>query len=711
MRQTFLEELIYKQIHSSNKSGKLSKIHLGNPWPLGSTLTKKGVNFSIAAPTADGIQLLIFRNSDDKRPKEIFELDQTHRSGDYWHIEVEGLQEGTLYAYKVFDAKQKNRKRDFSAKVLLDPCARAISGWNAYKRATAIGNGSNVMSCLKGVVCERDEFDLIAHPRPRHRLNQSVIYELHVGGFTSCPNSSVGEKSKGTFIGLLKKLPYLKSLGITTIELMPIHAFDSSDAPQGVLNHWGYSPINWFTPHPNYVIGDDPLQARRQIRELIAACHDEGIEVLIDVVYNHTTEGNQDGPTISWKGFGEDFYYFQNKNGEYLDVSGCGNSIAANRPLVTQLILESLRCWATELGVDGFRFDLGVALSRGENLEPLNKPFLFEALEADPRLSDLKLLSEPWDCGGLYRLGDFPAKNIATWNGHFRDDLRRFWKGDNNTIWGVKERLLGSSDLYKESLNPLDHSLNFITSHDGFTLNDLVSFNEKHNLANGENNRDGENHNNSWNHGIEGPTSDRLITSLRNRQKRNLLSTLLLTPGIPMLLMGDEVGRSQGGNNNTWCQNNKLGWMIWEEAECDLNLLDFVKKLLILRAKFPALFSPSSPHPKSPTEGSNQIWVELHGVELSKPDFNEWSHTISYSLEKGSKGSIMWMGLNACDHPIHFQLPHPASPWNLILNTARQNNEPLLTKPTPWRKSGLEIESKSLVVMMAKEYSSSINFG
>ena len=298
-------------------------------------------------------------------------------------------------------------------------------------------------------------------------------------------------------------------------------------------------------------------------------CHKNGIEVILDVVYNHTTEGDKNGPTISWKGFGESTYYHKNKQDEFLDVTGCGNTIAANHPIVRHLILESIRCWSNELGVDGFRFDLGIALSRGKDLAPLDLPPIFEEIESDPLLTDLKLISEPWDCGGLYRLSDFPAKRISTWNGHFRDDLRRFWKGDKNSTWPLKDRLVGNPGIYKDSKDSVKKSINLITSHDGFTLADLVSFNKKHNLSNGESNRDGENHNNSWNHGFEGPSTNQEIKELRLRQQRNLFSSLLLSPGVPMILMGDEVGRSQGGNNNAWCQNSPIGWMIWNHEDCD----------------------------------------------------------------------------------------------------------------------------------------------
>ncbi|MEC9028655.1 MAG: glycogen-debranching protein, partial [Cyanobacteriota bacterium] len=376
----------------------------------------------------------------------------------------------------------------------------------------------------------------------------------------------------------------------------------------------------------------------------------------------------------SWRGFSDALYYHQNDSGEYLDVSGCGNSIAANRPIVRQLILESMRCWAIELGVDGFRFDLGIALSRGEGLKPLENPPLFEEIEADPELSDLKLFSEPWDCGGLYRLSDFPAQRIGTWNGHYRDDLRAFWKGDEDSAWRMGQRLSGSADLYKGEPAPLGRSLNFITAHDGFTLNDLVSFNRKHNLANGESNRDGENHNNSWNNGIEGPCSDHAVQALRHRQMRNLIATLLLSRGVPMLLMGDEVGRSQGGNNNSWCQDNPLGWMLWNPEQCDMDLHLFVSRLLMIRHQLSELFSPiNHPPEERPVrlqQSPDDLWLQWHGVEIDKPDWGSWSHTICYSLNRGSSGAVMWMGFNAYSKAMHFDLPEPTSAWHRILDTA-----------------------------------------
>ncbi len=685
------------------------KIHLGRAWPLGSSITSRGVNFSIAAPNANRVELLLYKQVNDIAPERIIELNSNHRSGDYWHIEIENLKEGSIYCYRVFEQKNVNGNPTSNFKVLIDPCARAIGGWDVYQRNAAKGTAENLNCCLKGIVSERDQFDFDSHPRPRHSWKKCVIYELHVGGFTNRPDSKVLDIYRGTFNGLSEKIPYLKDLGITTIELLPIYAFDPYDAPKGLDNYWGYSPINWFTPHHEYISGNNHLEARNQVRELVGKCHDEGIEVIIDVVYNHTAEGNHEGPTISWKGFADSIYYYKDKDNKYQDVSGCGNSIAANRPLVRQLILESMRCWANELGVDGFRFDLGIALSRGENLMPLEKPPLFEEIEADPLLSGLKIVSEPWDCGGLYKLGDFPSKTINTWNGHYRDDIRKFWKGDKGTTWLLKERLTGSPDLYKDMSSGLWKSINFITAHDGFTLHDLVSFDVKHNLANGEDNRDGENHNNSWNHGVEGPSTNDDLLVLRNRQKKNLLATLLLSPGTPMLLMGDEVSRSQGGNNNTWCQNSPLGWMIWDEKICDRNMYSFIKKLLQIRATLPELFCPDYPHKEEqlidPNEKQKPLWIQWHGIKPFKPDWNNWSHTISYSINKGNEGSVLWMGFNAYSKKMFFELPKNALPLTVILNTSLTSPEDLKQIHQKTNLKEIELESRSVILMISREYS------
>ena len=678
-------------------------MHLGRPWPLGASLTAGGVNFSVVAPLATRLELLLFAHGEAAEPCQVIELDQRHRSADHWHVEVEGIGLGQCYGYRVFGPLQPGGHGFNPSKVLLDPCARAIAGWELYQRGAAVGAAPNTGCCLKGVVTERDRFDFDAAPRPRHSWQSSVIYELHVGGFTQGPDCPVPAERQGSLLGLIDTIPTLQELGITAIELLPVMAFDPADAPPGRFNHWGYSPLSWMAPHPGYLLGDDPLAARQQVRQLVSACHRAGIEVLLDVVYNHTTEGNQAGPTLSWRGFCDRLYYQQSAKGDYQDVSGCGNTIAANRPLVRRLILESLRCWATELGIDGFRFDLGIALSRGDNLAPLEQPPLFEAMEADPDLADLKLISEPWDCGGLYKLADFPARRVATWNGRFRDDLRRFWKGDEKTCWTLGQRLSGSPDLYTETPVHPGQCITFLTAHDGFTLADLVSFNGKHNLANGEANRDGDNHNNSWNHGVEGPSTDHAITALRERQLRNLLASLLLAPGVPMLLMGDEVRRSQGGNNNTWCQNNPLGWMHWQPDAGDQALRLYLRRLLQLRRRLLPLLNPELPFEERPQRRSTDVshrWRQWHGVELAKPDWAAWSHTLAWSIHDHREGPLLWCGMNAYSKAMHFDLPVCPSGWLRVIDTALPPGDDLPARPQPWRPIGIPLENRSLVLLV-----------
>ncbi|CAK6699189.1 isoamylase [Synechococcus sp. CBW1107] len=682
----------------------MSSIQLGHPWPLGAALTARGVNFSLVAPSASRVELLLFARGSSPEPFRIIPLDLRHRSGDHWHVEVEGIGAGTCYGYRVYGPLHPGGHGFNPSKVLLDPCARAISGWDVYRRGDAIGAIPNTAACLKGVVTERDHFDFVAAPRPRHSWQTTVIYELHVGGLSRGQGSPVAPERQGSLLGVIDCLPYLRSLGVTALELLPVMAFDPQDAPHGRQNYWGYSPLSWMAPHQGYLVGDDPLAGRQQVRQLVTACHQAGIEVLLDVVYNHTSEGNQAGPTLSWRGLADRLYYHQNSRGDYLDVTGCGNTIAANRPLARRLLLESMRCWALELGIDGFRFDLGIALSRGEELAPLDKPPLFEEIEADPELSDLKLVSEPWDCGGLYRLNDFPARRMGTWNGRFRDDVRRFWKGDDNGSWLMAQRLSGSPDLYGGKPATAGRSITFITAHDGFTLADLVSYDRKHNLANGEDNRDGDNHNNSWNHGVEGPCSDLQINELRNRQIRNMLGTMLLAPGVPMLLMGDEVRRSQGGNNNTWCQNNPLGWMHWRPDEDDQRLHRFLSRLVRLRRRLESLLNPEIPHADSPPSKPGErdlIWREWHGVELLQPDWGSWSHSLAWSLHDMRHGPLLWCGMNAYYQPMVFKLPEASAGWLRVIDTGAPDGDDVMASPQPWIAEEAALESRSLMLLLA----------
>ena len=668
----------------------MNDINSGTPLPLGSSITSKGVNFSLIATNAEFIEILLFEKEDSINPKKIFKLDVNHNTGHYWHAEIIGLKEGAIYAFRI---KQKNNgvNNNCFKTVLIDPCSRGITGWSKYKRKNALNNFDNTDSCLKSIVCERKLFNFKDFPRPRHSWEETIIYELHIKSFTQLSNDD-----GSCFKKVLKRIPYLKELGITSIELLPIFCFDPTDAPDGLENFWGYSPINWFTPHFQYLSNISAEKNREEFRKFVEECHKANIEVILDVVYNHTSEGDSHGPAISWKGIDENLYYFIDKDKNYQDVSGCGNTIAANRGLVRKLIIESLKCWANELGVDGFRFDLGVALSRGENLIPLDNPPIFEDIECEPELSDIKLISEPWDCGGLYKLNDFPSKRTFTWNGHFRDDLRRFWKGDKDTAWDMSDKIKGSPSYYKEN-NILPKSINFITSHDGFTLKDLVTFNKKHNFANKEQNRDGDNHNNSWNHGVEGPTTNLLIEKLRKRQQKNLLLSLFVSKGVPMLLMGDEIGRSQGGNNNSWCQNNSLAWMHWDKNQQDLELLNYLKYLIKIRKNFITFFNPilsinNSDHEKT----INYYW---HGAKLENPDWSSWSHTIAFSINKGKNNPLFWAGLNAYSKSIDFCLPKCKSKWLKVIDT----NEPFISGPKPINDKFITVENRSSVLIISEE--------
>ncbi len=668
----------------------MTHINKGKPFPLGSSLTTKGVNFSLIATNAEYVEILLFEKEDSTCPNAIFKLDQSHNTGPYWHAEIGNLNEGCIYAFRV---KQKDNgiNNNYEKKVLLDPCSRGITGWRSYKRENALKTHENTNSCLKSVVCNRKLFNFEDYPRPKHSWEQTIIYEIHIKAFTE---STYEDES--CFKKFLKKIPYLKELGITAIELLPIFCFDPTDAPNGLANFWGYSPINWFTPHFEYLSNESAEKNREEFRKLVEECHKSDIEVILDVVYNHTSEGDSQGPAISWKGIDENLYYFIGKDKNYQDVSGCGNTIAANRGLVRKLILESLKCWASELGVDGFRFDLGIALSRGENLSPLDNPPIFEDIECEPELVDVKLISEPWDCGGLYKLGDFPSKNTFTWNGHFRDDMRRFWKGDKDTAWNMSDKIKGSPSIYKDD-NVFPKSINFITSHDGFTLKDLVTFNIKHNFANREQNRDGDNHNNSWNHGIEGPTTNLLINDLRKRQQKNLLLSLLIARGVPMLLMGDEIGRSQGGNNNSWCQNNLLGWMNWNHSQQDLELLEFFKYVIQIRKKLINIFNPSFlPNKQNQDNIPKYHW---HGTKLDSPDWGSWSHTVAFSINKGSTNPLVWIGFNAYSKNIEFSLPECKYNWLKVIDTSTSE----IFEPININEKSVSINSRSSLLIISEE--------
>lgn len=531
----------------------------GRSYPLGASMCQGGINFSIFS-TCDRLELLLFDQPESPQPAKVIELDpKRNKTFHYWHTFVSGLSSGQVYAYRAHGPHAPQRGLRFdSQKVLLDPYSRSIANTRNYSRTAACQPGDNCATALRSVVVDPSQYDWQDDLPLRIPYSQSVIYELHVRGFTKSPSSRLPAEKRGTYEGVTEKIPYLKSLGVPAVELLPINQFDDQDAPAGLSNYWGYSPIAFFAPHVQYSSSHDPLRAIDEFRDMVKVLHKAGIEVILDVVFNHTAEGNQHGPTLSFKGLANDAYYVLDplNPAQYANFAGCGNTLRGGNSVTLRFILDCLRYWVSEMHVDGFRFDLASALSRDATgkPQPVELSNLLSAIESDPVLAGTKLIAEAWDAAGLYQIGSFVNKCdwFAEWNGPFRDDIRRFIKGDNGTARIAALRIAGSSDIYSRPEREPNRSIHFVTCHDGFTLNDLVSYNSKHNEANNENNQDGANSNFSWNCGSEGATTATEIQNLRTRQIKNHLTLLLVAQGTPMLLMGDERRRTQHGNNNAY---------------------------------------------------------------------------------------------------------------------------------------------------------------
>lgn len=546
--------------------------------PFGATLCEDGVLFSFISRSATGARLLLYDSPDDREPSLSLNFDESRdRIGDVWQLFVPGAEEGTLYHYQVDGPYDPKRGDRFDGRArLVDPYARALAGNFLPKK-----NG--VCYPPKCVVVS-DEFDWGNEPRIHRKLADEIIYEVHVRGFTNSPTSGVSKP--GSYLGLAEKIPYLKSLGVTAVELMPVHEFpaNSQDGSQSKrANYWGYDPIAFFAPHRGYAWSREPGAQVREFKEMVRSLHCAGIEVYLDVVFNHTAEGNERGETFSFKGFENRNYYLLSNDGKYMNFSGCGNTVNGNHPWMRELIFDCLRSWVSVYHVDGFRFDLASILSRDRNGSLVWNPPVLETIAEDPLLSRAKIIAEAWDAGGAYQVGNFGTKRWSEWNGRYRDDARRFWRGDDWTIGAFATRLSGSSDLYRKQGRTPSCSINFITAHDGFTLNDLVSYNHKHNYANGEENRDGDNNNLSFNFGVEGETRDERVNRLRARQTRNFLCSLLLSQGVPMILAGDEGRRTQKGNNNAYCQDSPISWIDWDRMQKNEDLRRFVAALIRFR--------------------------------------------------------------------------------------------------------------------------------
>jgi glycogen operon protein len=618
----------------------------GSCRPLGATPRADGVNFAVFSRHAHAVHLVLFEEGHDDPFAELTLDPSLNRTGDLWHVFVHGLKPGVLYGYRVHGPFAPRQGHRFNPRVLLlDPYARAVSGgypWGVRHEAR------NRPARLAKVVAE--EFDWGDDVPPNVPMPQTVLYELHVRGFTRHPSSGV--QHPGTFLGLIDKIPHLKSLGVTSVQLLPVLEFDENDVPgkqpgtgAPLINYWGYSPLAFLAPKAAYA--SRPGHQGRDFKEMVRAFHKAGLEVILDVVYNHTCEGSENGPTVSFRGLDNSVYYMLDREGSNYNFSGCGNTFNCNHPVVRDLILDSLVELVAEYHVDGFRFDLAAILGRNTSGKPMEEPTLIQHIAEHPVLANTKLIAEAWDAGGLNLVGKFPTwGRWAEFNGHFRDDVRRFVRSEAGATAAVAKRISGSLDLYGTTARHPYHSINFVTCHDGFTLSDLVTYTKKNNWANGENNKDGWDDNLSFNSGHEGPTEAPHVQALRQRQMRNFLALMLISQGVPFLTMGDEFARTQQGNNNAYCQDNEISWVDWGAAQKHAGLTRFTAMMIALRKRYFTL-------------GREQFLsrVTWHGTKLGDPDWTGQSRTLALQLQGGQGQPHFHVMLNAHWEPHRFQLP------------------------------------------------------
>jgi len=679
----------------------------GRSAPLGASVQPEGVNFSVFSRSAERIELLLFDREDADRPSQVVPLTPEHRTYHYWHAFVHAVGPGQLYGYRAYGPLDPARGLRFDPhKLLLDPYALCIAVPATYQRQAACEPGDNIGSAMKSVVADPRSYDWEGDAPLRRPSQETVIYELHVRGFTKHPSSGVAPDKAGTYAGLIEKIPYLQELGITAVQLLPVFQFDAQDAPAGLVNYWGYSPVAMFAPHGAYSSRRDPLGALDEFRDMVKALHRAGIEVILDVVFNHTAEGNQRGPTLSFRGLANDVYYLLDADrSHYANHSGAGNTLNANHAVVRRLIRHSLRHWVEHMHVDGFRFDLASILSRDESGNLMPSPPVLWDIESDPVLAGTKLIAEAWDAAGLYQVGSFIGDSWQEWNGKFRDDVRRFVRGDRGSVSNLATRLLGSPDIYGHEEREAEQSINFVTCHDGFTLNDLVSYDSKHNEANGEQNRDGSDDNASWNCGVEGPTSDPAIEALRNRQVKNFLTILLLAVGTPMLPMGDELRRSQRGNNNAYCQDDELSWLDWDLLRRHADVRRFVRALIHFRRLRAVVIGDIR---LSLNQLLRRARIDWHGVELGHPDWSEDSHAIAVTLTSLRGNLRLHVMFNAYREPLDFALPEADGShhgWRRMIDTSLQAPEDIrdLREAAAVGGSRYLVESHSIVALLATE--------
>jgi isoamylase len=698
---------------------EVGEVQAGNPLPIGGAHQQgRGVNFVLFSRHATGVRLEFYQNPADSSPTRVIEFDPVrHRTGDIWHVWVRGIPPGQLYAYRVEGPYLPEEGHRFNPhKLLLDPYARAIAGienWD-FLAARGYDSSSNLTDLSFSAVDDagttpkcvftHDHFDWETDSPPKHSASDTVIYETHVRGFTIHPSSGVAHP--GTFAGLTEKIPYLQDLGVTAIELMPVLEFNENESTrlnpitgERLKNYWGYDPVAFFAPKKSYCVGGPQGQQIEEFREMVKVFHRAGIEVILDIVLNHSAEGDELGPTISLRGIENSIFYMLQENGRryYKDFTGVGNTLNANHPVVRELVTNVLRYWVMHMHVDGFRFDLASVLGRDEHGNILRNAPLLEDIAEDPILRDIKIIAEAWDAGGAYQVGDFSTNRWTEWNGRFRDDVRRFWVGDAGMLGSFASRICGSSDLYLASGKGPASSLNFVTCHDGFTLNDLVSYKQKHNDENGEFSRDGSDANYSDNCGVEGPSQDRDVEDLRNRLIKNLLLTLFISRGVPMLLGGDEFRRTQRGNNNAYCQDNGVSWFDWSLLEKHKEIQRFTREMIAFRRAHPVLRRETF------YTDTDIKWFAPDGATLEWRDQRQKSFAC---LILGQTEPDLFLLFNADTRSVDFSIPAlPAwKIWRLAVDTSRIAPDDIFDAgraPSLQGEIGFRLEPRSSAILLS----------